>query len=531
MEQLQYFDSHVVVGKMGYRHPLHIWRTEDVVAEMERAGIAGALVYHGMAKSHSPMYGNRELMGELAKSSRLFGCWVALPDHLGDFMSPDPFIQELKAHAIRAVKMFPESHRFTPDQRTLRSLLTTLEQERIPLLVEAQEISLGQVADMLHHHPELVVLLQGLSWSTERRLFPIMDQYEGLCVELSTLQANAFIEVAYERYGAERLLFGSGMPFKSPGAARSFIDYARIPVEAKRLIAGGNLARLLGVEPPLASTPDQDEVTVQASQGVPIEIPVLDSHTHLIEEGGETGSGFPMIQGDIDSMIALYRSIGIRKMSIAPWVGINGGDSEAGNLVAEKAIAKYPEEVEAYVLIDPNYVDDVEREARIWHVDKGFKGMKPYYYLSRIPYTDPVYAPWWKIGNELSLYALIDPALQSDGEYMRQIAELAERYPNVSIFMDHAARSFDIAVAYAKVAKKYENVFLQLTYTTVTLGAIEYLVQEIGADKILFGTDSPMRDPRPQVGWLAYANITLDEKRAIFGGNMQRIWDRCIRKS
>src|SRR5690606_15245628 len=106
--------------------------------------------------------------------------------------------------------------------------------------------------------------------------------------------------------------------------------------EAKRLIAGGNLARLLGVEPPLASTPDQDEVTVQASQGVPIEIPVLDSHTHLIEEGGETGSGFPMIQGDIDSMIALYRSIGIRKMSIAPWVGINGGDSEAGNLVAEK---------------------------------------------------------------------------------------------------------------------------------------------------------------------------------------------------
>lgn len=526
METLQYFDSHVVVGKTGYRHPLHIWRTEEIVAELERAGIAGALVYHGMAKTHSPIYGNGQLAGELAKSPRLYGCWAVLPDHLGDFMSPDQLKNELQAHQIRAVKMFPSSHHFTPDERTLGALLAMLEEERIPLLVDGSEISLGQIAAILEQHPQLTLLLQGQPWSTERHLLPIMDEHPGLCVELSSLQANAFLETAYERYGAERLFFGSGMPYKSPGAARAWIDYARIPDEAKRLIAGGNLARLLGVTPPPASAPDQDELMLQASRGLPLDIPVLDSHTHLIEEGGGTGSGFPMLQGDIDAMIALYRHIGISKMSIAPWVGINGGDSEAGNLVAEQAMAKYPDEVEAYVLIDPNYVDDVEREARYWHMEKKFKGMKPYFYLSRIPYTDPVYAPWWEIGNQLHVYALIDPAMQGDGEYMRQIAELAERYPNVAIFMDHAARSFDVAVAYAKVAKKYANVYLQLTYTTVTLGAIEYLVREVGADKILFGTDSPMRDPRPQFGWLAYANISLEEKKAIFGGNMQRIWDR-----
>jgi predicted TIM-barrel fold metal-dependent hydrolase len=71
-------------------------------------------------------------------------------------------------------------------------------------------------------------------------------------------------------------------------------------------------------------------------------------------------------------------------------------------------------------------------------------------------------------------------------------------------------------------------VYLQLTYTTVTLGAIEYLVREAGADKVLFGTDSPMRDPRPQVGWLAYANLSLEEKAEVFGGNMKRIWQRCL---
>ncbi|MBP1995757.1 amidohydrolase family protein [Paenibacillus eucommiae] len=525
---LQFFDCNASVGKIAYKHRLQPWKTEQILSVMDQCGIAGALVYHGMAKAHSPMYGNSVLADELAKSPRLYGCWGAMPDHLGDFISPEQLAANMRAEGIHAVKLFPKAHYYDPGQRTIGPLLAELERQRIPLLVDASEISFDQLADILTHHPALTLLLQGASWSQERRLFPIMDAYDTLCVEFSALQSNAIIEMMYERYGAERLLFGSGMPFKSPGAARSLIDYAQIPNEAKQLIAGGNLCRLLGVTPPEAELPEQDAVVLEASRGLPLSIPVYDSHTHLIEEGGGTGSGFPMLQGTIDPMIAMYRKLGIRKMSIAPWVGINGGDSEAGNAVAEQAVLKYPDEVEAYVVIDPNYVADVEREARKWHVDKGFKGMKPYYFLSHIPYTDPVYTPWWRLGNERRLYALVDPAGQSDAAYTAQIEELAQRYPEVNLFMDHAARTFEIAELYAAVARKYDNVTLQLTYTSVTLGSIEYLVKEVGAHKVLFGTDSPMRDPRPQFGWLAYADLTMEEKEAVFGGNMKRIWDRCL---
>ncbi|MDF2670334.1 MAG: hypothetical protein K0R67_2640 [Paenibacillus sp.] len=528
LDRLQYFDCNVNVGKIAYKHPLQMWRTEDLIEELDRSGIAGALVYHGMAKSHSPAYGNRLLAGELAKSTRLFGCWVGLPDQMGDFASPEKLLAEMKENGIKALKIFPNSHQFDPDKRTAGRLFDALAEERIPLLIDGGEATFAQLAGILRDHPELTVLLQGQSWSQERRLFPIMDEFEKLCIEFSALQSNAIIETAYERYGASRLFFGSGMPRKSPGAARALIDYAQIPEAAKKLIAGGNLAALLGINPPAAQAPDQDEITAQASRGLPIEIPVYDSHTHLIEDGGGTGSGYPMLRGDIDSMISMYRLLGIRRMSIAPWAGINGGDSEAGNEIAVQAISKYPDEVEGYAVIDPNYVSDVEAEARKWHQEKRFKGMKPYYYLSHIPYTDPIYEPWWKLGNELCLYALVDPAGQSDSVYISQIEELARLYPNVAIFMDHGARSFEIAVLYAKTAKAYPNVYLQLTYTTVTLGAIEYLVREVGADKVLFGTDSPMRDPRPQVGWLVYANLSLDEKIAVFGGNMKRIWDRCL---
>ena len=75
-------------------------------------------------------------------------------------------------------------------------------------------------------------------------LFPLMDNFSNLHVDFSALQSNRIIEVMYEKYGADRLIFGSGMPMKSLGAGRALIDYSEIPPEAKKKIAGGNLSRL-----------------------------------------------------------------------------------------------------------------------------------------------------------------------------------------------------------------------------------------------------------------------------------------------
>jgi predicted TIM-barrel fold metal-dependent hydrolase len=47
--------------------------------------------------------------------------------------------------------------------------------------------------------------------------------------------------------------------------------------------------------------------------------------------------------------------------------------------------------------------------------------------------------------------------------------------------------------------------------------------------KVLYGTDAPMRDPRPQLGWVAYADISIEDKKKILGENMQRIMDRCFK--
>ena len=52
---------------------------------------------------------------------------------------------------------------------------------------------------------------------------------------------------------------------------------------------------------------------------------------------------------------------------------------------------------------------------------------------------------------------------------------------------------------------------------------IEYLVEHAGADKVLYGSDQPLMDPRCQIGKIITARINDDDKRKVLGGNAARL--------
>ena len=83
-------------------------------------------------------------------------------------------------------------------------------------------------------------------------------------------------------------------------------------------------------------------------------------------------------------------------------------------------------------------------------------------------------------------------------------------------------RSFAVAEEYVRWLMLGER-GSELTYTTLTRGMVEYLVREEGADKVLYGSDLPMRDPSPQLGWVAYARIPEEDKAKILSVNIQRL--------
>ena len=55
---------------------------------------------------------------------------------------------------------------------------------------------------------------------------------------------------------------------------------------------------------------------------------------------------------------------------------------------------------------------------------------------------------------------------------------------------------------------------------------ISYLIEKAGVEKVLFGTDTPMRDPAPILGWVVYDHISDSEREAVLSGNFMRLIQR-----
>jgi predicted TIM-barrel fold metal-dependent hydrolase len=52
---------------------------------------------------------------------------------------------------------------------------------------------------------------------------------------------------------------------------------------------------------------------------------------------------------------------------------------------------------------------------------------------------------------------------------------------------------------------------------------IERFVREVGADRVLFGSDTPLLEPAAQLGRIAYAKIPEADKVKILGLNTKRL--------
>jgi len=179
-----------------------------------------------------------------------------------------------------------------------------------------------------------------------------------------------------------------------------------------------------------------------------------------------------------------------------------------------------------YATLDPNYLSEEEFDR--WLVrayeEWGFKGMKPYHPRVRIPYNSPRYDRWYRYGNEHRLFCLLH---SSGGNFLKEVADISTRYPEISFLLAHSGGDFPTARERLPLVRERGNVYLEITLTPVTYGVIEYMVRNVGAEKVLFGTDAPMRDPIPQFGWMCYARCSDEELRLMLGENMRRILERC----
>jgi uncharacterized protein len=81
--------------------------------------------------------------------------------------------------------------------------------------------------------------------SSGRRLFALLERCPNLYLETSYYTVHQGLAEVCRLFGAQRILFGSGLPVRAAGPTITALMYQALEEHERRLIAADNLARLL----------------------------------------------------------------------------------------------------------------------------------------------------------------------------------------------------------------------------------------------------------------------------------------------
>ncbi len=525
---VSFFDSNCVIGKRSIRRSgcigeAEFYSLEDLLAEMDYAGIDDVLVYHSLAREYVPMLGNRRLMDEIGNNKRLHPCWVVMPQGTGEVPRPEDLVREMLDQGVRAVRLFPSDHLFSLSDWCSGELLKELEKHSMVTIIEIDQVGWDGLYGLCSRFPDLPVIIANLNYRVNRYLYPLLEKFRNLHVETSGYQMHRGVEALCSRFGAERLIFGTRMPYFTPGPAMTMINYSLISQEDREKMAGGNLRRLLGVEAQsgraqhVSAEPRDLKDIAALARSLEGEL-VIDSHCHM-----GPYFNFHIPDNDAGSMVEVMDRLGIKMACTSPHVGITP-DFRMGNHIAAEAMKDYPGRFFGYITLNGNYPEEIPGEIKRCY-SMGMRGFKLHPSLHGYPADGENLKPMWEFANEEGLPVLSHTWAGDRTCSPSILGKLAEQYPNVPVILGHSGGTLAGYDESIEVAKKRKNVFLETCCSSVLYGTIERFVREVSADKILFGSDMPFVNANAQIGKILYARISDEDKRKILGLNMVGILD------
>ena len=107
------------------------------------------------------------------------------------------------------------------------------------------------------------------------------------------------------------------------------------------------------------------------------------------------------------------------------------------------------------------------------------------------------------------------------------LAELAARHPRATIICGHSGGDWEQGL---RVIRPHKNVFADLGGGDPTAGFTEMAVRELGAERVLYGSDAGGRSFASQLAKVFGADIPESAKRLILGENLKRLLRPILRE-
>lgn len=243
--------------------------------------------------------------------------------------------------------------------------------------------------------------------------------------------------------------------------------------------------------------------------GIRVDFPVFDVHAHV----GNFGT---IVSPHLDLQVKEMDRVGIAVAAVSSVEGIYG-DHRGGNNNVADAIRLYPGRFIGYCHVSAQYPELMMPEVERCLAIPGFKGIKVYQVGTDFDHA--LYEPVWEFARARRLPVLA----HTWGGNLTGFDRVARRFPEVAFMAAHTGSGFAYQ-PYIDAAKQTPNLYLDLTYSREHTNMIEYIVKEVGADRIVWGSDAPTFSMAHQIGKILFARIPDGDKHKILHDTAARLF-------
>jgi predicted TIM-barrel fold metal-dependent hydrolase len=247
---------------------------------------------------------------------------------------------------------------------------------------------------------------------------------------------------------------------------------------------------------------------------------IWDVHFHLSGVSGQTP------EERMTQLVKYADRLGVQRFILS--LGVPAGEDPSPDEVRNannqvlKALRPFPDRTFGFVYLNPNHLDFSLNEFARCVRDGPMVGVKLWIAKRcNASELDPIVeratsmrAPilqhtWLKVGGN-------NPGESSPFDFV----ELAKRHPDARLICGHTGGDWERGI---RIVRSTPNISIELAGSDPTSGFVEMAVRELGAERVIYGSDAGGRSFASQLAKVMGAEIPEAARRLILGENLRQL--------
>ena len=250
---------------------------------------------------------------------------------------------------------------------------------------------------------------------------------------------------------------------------------------------------------------------------------IFDAHLHIPSDNGENFQ-WHLVTRNMPEFVAYLDKCGVRRGVISSsWSNKaqTPEDYRQGNREVAKYADRYKGRFRGSCVITPFRIDEALREIEHCRKEYGFVWLGEFCnYMTGYKYDTPEWAEVMKLATKLNLVIQIHTNV-------REMQYLAEKFPDTTIVFPHLGGNRDDIFARIAIVAQHKNAHIDLSGSGIErVGTLERAVKEIGADRVLYGSDFTINEPSAVIARVKNAFLTAEDREKILHRNVERLLAR-----